>query len=264
MGALDQNSLLMEVGNIWVGDDAGSIVDLGAVRNVRFTGRQVRNKIDSDNRGTVLNKIRLDGVVEFDWLEPGDVNKMETLFKGLVTKGTVAGTPVSGATQVIANPFVANKFYEIANQDGDGTVVTINSVTGGTDGALTADDDYHVLQNPNTGKWGIILNTVAGGTNISTLAQTITIDYDYTPNASLTLTGGSSQTATNRYLKIIGPSEDDSLVTREIVLSECVVASDMLLPFVNVQDAGDVGVMPVTVENNKAATWTLTDEINPS
>jgi len=264
MGALDQASLLVQTGNLWVGDNSGNAVDLGAVRTVRFTGAQERVRVPSDNRGDVITKVRIRGRVEFDWLEPGDVNKLEVLFKGIVAKSSVAATPVAGATQPLASPFVPNTFYEFANQQGAGTVPTSISLSGATDGALTLDDDYHIVQNPNTGKWGVILNTVAGGGTITTLTQVVTITYSYTPAASLVLTGGSSQTATNRYLKIVGEEEDDSNKLRVVEIEEGICASDLLLAFVNVEDAGDVGVMPVMVEANKASEWTFTDAINPS
>lgn len=262
MGALDQSALLMEYGNIWVGDDASSLVDLGAVRNVRFSPTQVRNKVNSDNRGTIVNKVRLNGMIDFDWLEPGDLNKVESLFKGMVTKSSTAGSTVSGADQTVASgDWNYNVFIPLENQNNDGTLPTINSVTLGTDGAIVLDTDYHTVKDPATGKWGIIIRDTV---TVTTESQTVAIDYDYTPAASLTITGGSSQTATNRYVKIVGPSEDDANKERIVILEEAVVSSDMVFPFVNVEDAGDVGVMPVSIESNKGTTWTYTDEINPS
>lgn len=263
MSALDSASLLIEHGNIWVGSSDSDDVDLGAVRNVRFTGQQVRTRVESDNRGTIINKVRLMGRIEFDWLEAGNAEKMEVLFKGIITRTTNAGSAVSGATQALVSPFVANNFYEIEGQNNDGTKPTINSLTGATDGALTEDDDFHIVQNA-AGKWGIVMNTVSGGTNLSTLSQVCTLNYDYTPAASQVLTGGTNQTATNRWAKIVGPSEDDSSLERILILSECTAVSDMVFPFVEVENANDVGVMPVVLEGNKGTTWTLTDEVNPS
>lgn len=264
MPALDQSALLMEVGNIWVGDNDGNAVDLGAVRNVQFTGKLVRTKIDSDNRGTIVNKVRMEGQISFNWLEPGDAAKIENLFKGIVTLSSTAGSLVSGATQVVASPLVPNEWTEITGQNASGLQPTINSVTGSVDGALTLNDDFHIVKNPNTGKWGIIFNTVAIGPTLTTLVQTATINYDYTPAANLILTGGTNQTATARYVKIVGPSEDDSNLTRNVVLAAATASSDMVLAFVDVETAGDVGVMPVTMESNKGTAWTYTDEVNPT
>jgi hypothetical protein len=261
MAALNDDALLIESGNLWVGDDAGSLVDMGALRNIRFTSEQVSNVINSDNRGEILRKVSMPGRIEAELLEPGDVDTLENIFKGIVTKGSVAATPVAGDTQALASPFVPNTFYEFENQQADGTVPTTISLAGATDGALTLDDDYHIIQNPNTGKWGVILNTVAGGGALSTLSQVVTITYSYTPAAAKTVVCGTSQTATPRYVKIIAPSEDDSNKTREITFESALASSPMLLPFTEVESAGDVGVMPVIFETRKGSEWTYRDEI---
>jgi len=261
MGALNENALLMQYGHVYVGPDANNLVDLGAVRNVRFRGEQIRNKINSDNRGTILNKIRINGFVEFDWLEPADVDNLELMFKGLVTKSSVAGSPVSNHSQVVASgAWAYNDIIFFEHQDGDGTAPNIDSVTAGTNGALTLNTDYIVVQHDD-GRWGIM---VIDSSTVTTLSQTITIQFDYTPAASVRLTGGTSQTATNRFVRIVGPSEDDENVTRSVTLEEAVASSELLLAFVNVEDAGDVGVMPVVMESNKNTEWYYEDEINAS
>lgn len=261
MGALDTSSLLIQYGNVWVGSTSGDVVDLGAVRNVKFTAQQNRTKVDSDNRGTIINKVRMSGVVEFDWLEAGDVNKLDVMFAGMVAKSSTAGVEVSSHSEVTnSGDWSYNTLIVFPHQNATGLAPTIVSVTGSTDSTLALNVDYFVQQHQD-GRWGIV---VVDSPTVTTAAQNITAVITYTPAANLILTGGTNQTATNRYVKIIGPSEDDANTTREIVLAEAVVTSDMLIPFVNVEDAKDVGVMPVRIESNKATTWTLTDEVNAS
>lgn len=260
MAASDSAALLLEYGDIEVGADVGSLVDIGSVRNVRFTGRQERVQIESDNNGTIINKARIIGVIDFDWLEPGHMPNMEELFKGLVTRTTVAGSIVNNATQVVAaGEWNYNVFIEFTNQDADGTAPVVDSVTLGTNGAIVLNTDYMLVKDAGSGRWGIIIIDSA---TVTTENQSVTIQTDYTPAASQVLTGGSSQTATARYVRITGPSEDDAAVTRTITIDLAVASSDMLIPFVNVQNSGDVGVMPVTLEGQKGSTWTITDEIN--
>ncbi len=263
MGALKESALLLEFADVFIGDDSGSLVDFGSVRNVTFTA--IQNPIDilSDNRGSVVRKNRLNGSVAFDWLEAGDPDNLDSLMKGLVTKSIVAGTPVLGALQVIASPFVPNLFVVIENQNGDETKPTINSVTGSVDGALVEDDDFSIVQNAQ-GDWGIVMNTVAGGTTLTTLAQTITLDYDYTPNSSSRITGGTSKVSTPRFVKLVGPSVDDPLLTRTVVLESAFLDADAVLPFLDTEQAADVGVFPVVMTNEKDAVWFYEDEINPS
>ena len=259
MAALDQNALLLESGNIYVGDDVSSLVDFGAVRNVNFTGVQNPVDIRSDNRGSVVRKNRINGQVNFDWLEAGDGDKLENLLKGLVTKTTTAGTPVAGATYDIVNPSGYATFLDIEGQNGAGTAQTINSVTGSVDGALLGTDYIQVKD--SQGRWGIQL--VSGGT-ITTLVQTFTVDYDYTPNASIKIEGGTSKVSTARYVRIIGESADDPTKTRVVELQSAVIESDVVLPYLDTEEAGDVGVFPVTLTNDKDAVWSFEDSINPT
>lgn len=260
MPAADQSALLLEHGNIEVGDDLGSLIDLGAVRNVKFQGKQERIKVESDNRGTIINKIRISGIVDFDWLEAGHMPNLELLFKGLVTRTTQAGSLVTGASQVVASgKWLYDKFIELENQNNDLSKPTITSVTLGINGALVLNTDYFVVKDAGTGRWGIV---VRDSTTVTTEAQSVTIVYNYTPAVAQVLSGGASKTATPRYVRITGPSEKDATIERIITLDAAIAASDMLIPFVDVEHAGDVGVMPVSLEGDKGSTWTITDEIN--
>ena len=63
-------------------------------------------------------------------------------------------------------------------QNADGTAPTIDSVTGGTDGALTEDTDYFL-----TVIDGDYYITVIDSSTVTTTAQSITIQADYTPAA---------------------------------------------------------------------------------
>lgn len=259
MAALNDDAILIEYANLWVGDDAGSLVDMGALRNVRFTAEAVTTVVNSDNRGEIIRKSRMPGRIEAELLEPADADTLENIFKGLITKSANAGTPLSNEQDVIASgDWAYNTFIPFEYQDSDGTAPTVDSVTGSTDGVLAVNVDYIIVQHDD-GRWGIM---VLDSTAVTTLSQTITIQIDVTPAASKTLTGGTNQTATPRYVKIIAPSEDDSNVTREIVLESAIASSPMLLQFVDVENANDVGVMPLVFESRKGTTWTYTDEIN--
>lgn len=122
--------------------------------------------------------------ISLSQIEMSNLNK---IMSGAMNYTTTAGTPVAGATQATtASQYGYGDFIQIANQNGDGSAITVNSVTGATDGALTVDVDYTIVD--FDGKYGIAL---IAGTNITTLAQVFTIDYDYTPSASRNLSAGS-------------------------------------------------------------------------
>jgi len=263
MAALDANALILEYANVEVGDDSGSLVDLGSFRDVRIETRSQRVTIPSDNRGDILDRARQQLVMSGTWLEPGDVNKLENLFKGLVTKSSTAGSAVSGATQAVASgSWNYENLIFIENQNNDLSEITINSVSAGSDGSLTEGTDYFKVKDPATGKWGII---IYDSVTLTTESQALTINYDYTPAASLNLAGGSSgQTATPRYIKLTAPSEDSSTTERIVIMESAIVESEMLWEFVNVEEAGKVGEMPITAATRKGTAWSITDEINAS
>lgn len=262
MSAQDTAAVMMEYGNLFVGTNSGNAVNVGALQNLKFMAVHNRVKINSDNRGTILNKDRLDGKVEAELLEPGNMTLLETLFKGLVTLTATAGTLVSGATVVkTSGQWAYNQPILLTGQNATLAAPTIASVVAGTNGALVANLDYVLVKDPDTSLWYV---QVIDSTTVTTASQTITITYSYTPAVSQVLTGGTSQTATSLYVRIEGPSEDDSSVTRNVELAECIVTSDLLLEFLDVEQANKVSTLPVTFESNKATTWTVTDEINPS
>lgn len=167
--------------------------NVGPVRGIEVKEDMTAVDIEFDNTDKRKYVSNQEMTVTFQQMQRLNTTIMQLLRSGVDEFTTTAGVLVSGATQVIANPFVANDFQAIEYQNGDGSIITINSVTGSVDGALTADDDYHLVIDDN-GIYGIVLNTVAGGTNITTLAQTVTIDYDYTPSASFKAEiGGASE-----------------------------------------------------------------------
>ena len=120
-------------------------------------------------------------------LRTWETEALEKISGGLITRTVIAGTPVAGATQTLTSGTWAKNVVElIEGQNGDGTTPTINSVTGGTDGAYVLGTDYEIIQ--AQGGWSISLF----GAGVTTEAQDVVIDYDYTPAAGSTLTSGSA------------------------------------------------------------------------
>ncbi len=262
MSALDSGSLMIQYGNLFVGDDSASAVEVGAVRDVKFMGEPVRTRVLSDNRGEIVNKIRLQGNFEATLLEPGNMAILENIFKGLVTKAAVAGSIVNNYQQTVASgSWAYDKFIPFDKQNADGTYPNVDSVTLGTDGVIVLHTDYEKVKDSATGKWGIVIRD---SSTVTTQSQSVVIQFDYTPATSLTLTGGTNQTATPRYIKIEGPSEDDSSVKRTIEITQAICNSPLLMEFVDVENGNDVGKMPVRFEGMKGVEWTITDAINPT
>ena len=129
-------------------------------------------------------------------LNLANIHKLMSGGAGLVN---TSGVLVSGATQTIASgAWNYDAFIPIANQNGSGAEVVVNSVTLGTDGAIVEGTDY--IKAKVAGVWGIVILDSIG---VTTEAQSVVINYDYTPNASTGLTVGSSSVdITPRSLRI--------------------------------------------------------------
>lgn len=191
---------------VLVGDDFSSLTDIGALRNPVITSLAENQEVEFDNVDSIKKFVKGKRMqITFDLAEI-NFDNLALLDAGMVTLTTVAGTEVAGASQVVASgDWSYNTFIEIDNQMGDGTAPTINSVTGGTDGALVEDTDFYVGQNEQ-GAWGIF---IIDSTDVTTLDQTITVNYDYTPNASKKLTFSDSGDKVLKAMRIINTDNDD-------------------------------------------------------
>lgn len=261
MAAINPNALSKFVGILEVAPQAtpGSLVRVGSVRGLvsNFDNAAQAVDIKADDTGTVFKGYIPEVRFEGSFLENADRDLMALLLGG--TPSNVAGVLVAGAEQVIANPFVAGKFYPITNQNGDGSAVVVNSVTGGTDGALTVNDDYIVTE--VDGVYGIVLNTVAGGGTLTTLAQTITIDYDYTPNAREDLTFAVEFTEVPRVYAKITCTQDGTGNTRIYILDDASFEGTYANEALDVVEAGDLTGTTFVIKANKGSNFIIQNEI---
>lgn len=233
---------------VQIGDNFGALVDIGALRNPVFTSLVENHEIDFDNVESQKKFVKGDKVqFAFDLAEINLTN-LATLDAGLVTLSTVAGTPLVSQSEAIASgDWSYSTFIELANQESDGTQPTINSVTGGTNGALVLDTDYFIIK--VAGKWGIY---VIDSVTVTTEAQTITVDSDYTPAASKSLAFTTSGLKTDKVMRIVNTDENDKTFTIDIS-----AATNFEAPSIDFagDDEEDVAILPVRVQGTIAA-WT--------
>lgn len=172
-----------------------------------------------------------------------DLSTIEKIGGGIYNYSSVAGTLVSGATQVTASgSWAFNKFIKILNQNGDGSAITVNSVSGATDGALTVDVDYYVGQNAN-GDYGIFIIDSVG---VTTEAQAITINYDYTPSAGKTITAGTSSLVLDDFIIRLRHYTDVALSTYDAEMTIHKAALDSGIQF-NLKGVNDDGLNEITM-----------------
>ena len=147
-------------------------------------------------------------------LNSWDSDIMVALSNGLFTLTAVAGTIVSGATQTITSGnWEFDKGILLEGQNASGLVPTINSVTGSVDIAGAADDWTTVL---GAGGWYLV---PLDGTNFTTEAQILVIDYDYTPSSMNEITAGSSTKTLTAVQVRFTHHDDDTLTTYDFRLT---------------------------------------------
>ena len=113
---------------------------------------------------------------------------IEKILDGIATVTSQAGVLQAGVNDVVnSGDWEYDKFIPFVNQNGDGSSPTVNSVTGSVDGALVEDTDFFVIMN-EAGVWGYY---VIDSATVTTEAQNLTANTDYTPAASKTLKMGS-------------------------------------------------------------------------
>ena len=182
MAATNPNDLAKYVGILEarIAGSTGAYTRLACVRGL-VANIDTSNVIDvqSDDCGTVFKVTDVQANVEAELLENMGRDTIDFLFT--TTSSNVAGTPVAWALQNVASgSWNYNNFIKIANQNGNGSAITVNTVTGSVDGALVAGTDYFVGQN-EAGEYGIF---VIDSATVTTEVQDIDLDYDYTPNAA--------------------------------------------------------------------------------
>ena len=127
------------------------------------------------------------------------VPTLDLLRGGIDTASVTAASIVSGASQVVASgAWGYDDPIVVENQNGSGAELTINSVTAATDGALVAGTDFYVGQDAA----GDTVVTVVDSSTVTTEAQNVTINYDYTPNASRNLSTGGLSTISSRAYRL--------------------------------------------------------------
>lgn len=198
------NAIRFGSGKVEVGDDINSLVDLGAMKGVKFEETWDEIEVESDNAGTVtLGTSNHKASIAGDLMEIELANLAEV--RGGIDKyETIPGVLVPNATQTVkAGDWSYDDFIKIENQNGDGTAITVNSVTGATDGALIAGDDY-ILGKNEKGEYGIFIQD---GTTLTAENQDLVVDYDYTPNKAVKLSSGGKTTINPKVVRITNVNE---------------------------------------------------------
>lgn len=236
-----QSSIRFGSTKLEVGEDFLSLVNLGALRGMSFNQKVKNVVIEFDNTESI-KKFKKGLTASFSFqLAEMDMTSYSLIDDGLVVLDTTAGVLVPGATQTLLNgAWSFNNPVIIENQNGDGSIITVNSVTGSVDGALGADDYFVGFDGQ-----GNCVVTIVDGTLATTEAQDITIDYDYTPNASKNVTFNDFGTKVEKVARITNTDENGKRLI--VNMTNVTNITPTVMPFL-ADDADDVMTVEIELE----------------
>jgi len=249
-GAIKLGSAKVEVG-----DDVGSLQNLGAMRGITLSESWDKVEVESDNAGTIKEYIKNQRVAITASLIEIDLEMLNEIRGGIDTYDTVDGTLVEDHNQVVnSGDWGYNDFIIFDHQNGDNSQITPESVTGSVDGALVADTDYYVGMNER-GESGIFIIDSA---TVTTESQNITIVYDYTPVTSKILSSGGKKTINPKVVRLTNTDENGKNL--QITVYYAFVEEGITLEFPS-DEAEDVMVAPINLVGKVDVDRTAGDQL---
>ncbi len=229
-----------------VSPDGASWTDLGAMRDVVFREEWTDVKIESHNAGVISVGIRdQKASLEGSLLEI-NLQNLHQIRGGIDTYSVVAGSKVEGEEQVVfAGHWNEGKATKIAKQNGNKSLIVVNSVTGTVDGALVAGTTYTVTKDINGNSVVTLINLDSEGDGLTTENQNLTIDYDYTPATAKVLESGGKTTMESGFARITNYDADGKALIIEIF--KATSAQGIVIEFPS-DEADDVVECPIRLE----------------
>jgi hypothetical protein len=186
-------------------------LDLGLGEGVALTENIKTSESIPDNGsslGFVIDEQSCD--VDFSVWEP-DLSTLQIARGGVDNIVTTAGTLVSGHSQVISSgAWAYNGFIALDGQNSDGSKPTLDvthPVVGSVDSDLAEAVDFDLVKSGSI--WGILIKD---STTVTTLTQTITVKYSFTPASSLTLTTGGADVPGFLQLRLTNTTSGKTMV----------------------------------------------------
>jgi hypothetical protein len=233
----------------------GSLQNLGAIKNLAIDESWTNVQVDSHNAGRVRTRVKDHKLaIKFDWLEP-DFEKLQMLRGGTFDAcAPVAGDPVTDHNQYVASgAWSYLGFVAFDKQQGAGTVPTNITVIGSVDGALVADTDYFVCK--QAGIWGFYVKDTA---TVTTLVQILTVQFDYTPAASVNFTSGGMKTINPIVFRFTNTNENSKGLVADVY--EATIEKGMSLKYQS-DEADDCNAMAIEASAICDETRTAPDQL---
>jgi hypothetical protein len=219
-----------------IGDDVGSLVEMGAFRNGAFEERFDKVSIKSDNAGEIYAGIRNHEAALSCDLQEINFDVLAHYMKGVhtLTPNTTTPVPVTGETHILPD----TKAVRLNHKNGDGTEVASITVTEGVT-ARARNTDYVISVDPEG--YTCITRTTGGGFADNDVAV---VDYTYTPLASRTYTAGGPQTLTAQVVRFTNTNAAGHDL--QITVFKATAAEGIKIAF-PADDADDVAFTPINM-----------------
>lgn len=208
---INDQRLLAGAGEFYYWSSLSSLVRLGAYRDAVIESKRESSELVFDN--DKINKFKKGSEFSFKFkLCEIDPDTLASLNEGWITKTSIPGTLVSGATQVIApNTIQFLSLVEVENQNFDNGAISITSIVGSVDGTISASDYFQVVW--PAGRRNIYFKS---GGSVTTLNQSFTITYNYTPAQSRKFTFADTGIASRFYARFIHERPDGKQITIDL------------------------------------------------
>jgi len=187
---------------LYIGDDFGSLINIGAIRNMSFEHKAENIEVAFDNVPSIKKfKNGRKASFVFDLAEI-DLTTFATTDSGLVIKTDIAGTAVNVVDESAVLTGVSGK--ALAKKNGNNSLVT-NIVVTNLAGTTTYVKNTHYTLQLGADGFTRIART---DTSTITDGQTVIIDYTYTPNVSKKMTFNTGGTKAYKVARIVNLNND--------------------------------------------------------
>jgi hypothetical protein len=228
-------------------------IDMGPTANDAVGTMESEDVEVTSSTGTLLKKFRKNATIDLTLsFYQRFFEKMSAIMGGFTNYTVQAAAPIAVTDEdYLTTEWALNTFIPFKNQNGAGTVPASISVL--NDGLLTLNTDYIVLQVGQ--QWGIIvLDTVN-----TDIAETLEINYTYTPNAKEVMSVGSSAiTLTPFAIRLRKPLDGGKYETAYIY---SVTNENGLNLSMARHDADDVDITEVTLRGRIDTTRSSGDQL---
>lgn len=224
---------------LYIGDDFGSLINVGAIRNMSFEHKAENIEVAFDNVPAIKKfKNGKKGSFVFDLAEI-DLTTFSKSDAGLVILSSIAGV----LTNVVDESLTLTKTdaKALANKNGDNTKVTNIVVTDSTGATTYVENTDYTVQVGADGYTRIARITTGSITD----GQQVLVDYDYTPNLSKKITFNTGGTKTSKVARII--NTDNNGKTFRIDLDNVTNIKPLTTPF-QADDSDDIMVVSMELE----------------